>query len=93
LIAPTATQDQFGNPLNELETTRLVAELAVLAPVAGRFAATPKSDPQLDREAAIALRHLVDTNPTPRVLNSKALAVLIFSEGNQTTVAVHRSGG
>ena len=72
---------------------RGVAELAVLAPVAGRFAATPKSDPQLDREAAIALRHFVDTSPTPRVLNSKALAVLIFLEGNQTAVVVHRSGG
>jgi hypothetical protein len=72
---------------------RLFAGPDVLAPVAGTFAATPKSNPRLDREVATTLRHLVNSNPTPRELNSKALAVLIFPEGNQTTVVVHRSGG
>jgi chemotaxis protein MotB len=32
------------------------------------------------------VRHLVNSNLTPRELNSKALAVLIFPEGNQTSV-------
>ena len=76
-----------------LKRRGLLPGWAVLAPVVGRFAATPKSDPQLDREAAIAFRHFVDTNPTTQVLNSKALAVLILLEGNQTTLVVHGSGG
>jgi len=51
-----------------------------------------KSDPQVDREAATSVRHLVNSNPTPRELNSKALAVLIFPEGNQTSVVTAWSG-
>ena len=55
----------------------------------------PKSDPQLgpEAEAVTELRHLVDSNPAPRVLESKAFVVLIFLFwGNLTTVAAHRSG-
>lgn len=62
-------------------------------PVAGTFAAVAKSDPQLDREAATNLQHLVNSNATTRVLNSQALAVLIFPEGNKTTVVAGLSGG
>jgi hypothetical protein len=49
----------------------------------GTFAATSKGDPQLDRDAATPVRHLVNSNPTAAELNSQALAVLIFPEGNQ----------
>jgi chemotaxis protein MotB len=39
------------------------------------------------------VRHLVNSNPTPRELNSGALAVLIFAEGNQTGVVSAWIGG
>jgi hypothetical protein len=76
-----------------MNLTRLVARLAVLAQAAGTFAAVGKSDPQLDREAATNLRHLVNSNATTWVLNSQALAVLIVPEGNKITVVTARSGG
>jgi hypothetical protein len=55
----------------------LVAGFSVLVPVATAFAATPTSDPQMDRAAA-ELRKLVNNNQAARELNEKALAVLVF---------------
>ncbi len=56
----------------------LVAGLAALAPLAPAFAAAPTSDPQLDQAAAAALRRLIAGNQVARLLNEKALAVLVF---------------
>jgi len=56
----------------------LVGGLAALAPLAPALAAAPKSDPQLDRAAATALQRLVAVNQAARLLNEKALAVLVF---------------
>ena len=56
----------------------LVAGLAVMAPLAPAFAAAPTSDPELDQAAAAALRRLLAGNEAARVLNQKALAVLVF---------------
>jgi lipid-binding SYLF domain-containing protein len=55
----------------------LVAGLATLTPVAAAFAA-PTSDPDADRAAAAALNRLVAGNTAARLLNEKAVAVLVF---------------
>lgn len=57
----------------------LVAGLAATAPLAAAIAAAaPTSDPQLDQAAATALRRLVAGNEAARLLNQKAVAVLVF---------------
>ena len=56
----------------------LAAGLATLAPGALAFAAVPRSDPQLDQAAAAALRRLTAGNTAARLLNEKAVAVLVF---------------
>src|SRR5271166_6429999 len=56
----------------------LVAGLATLAPMAPAFAATPTSDPELDRAAAAALQRLTAGTPAARQVNGQALAVLVF---------------
>jgi lipid-binding SYLF domain-containing protein len=56
----------------------LVVGLATLAPAASAFAAAPKSDPQLDRAAEVALKRLTAGSPAARQLNEKAVAVLVF---------------
>jgi hypothetical protein len=48
---------------------------------------------RMDREVATMLRHLVNSNPTPGGLNSKALAALIFLEGDQSGVVTAWIGG
>jgi lipid-binding SYLF domain-containing protein len=55
----------------------LAAGLATLAPVAVAVA-VPKTDPQLDRAAAAALQRLSAGNTAARLLNEKAVAVLVF---------------
>ena len=55
----------------------LVAGLASLTPVAAAFAATT-NDPDADRAAAAALNRLVAGNTAARLLNGKAVAVLVF---------------
>lgn len=55
----------------------LAAGLATLLPVAAVVAA-PKSDPQLDRAAVAALQRLIAGNTAARLLNEKAVAVLVF---------------
>jgi lipid-binding SYLF domain-containing protein len=55
----------------------LVAGLAGLAPVAAAFAAAT-SDPTADRAAAAALNRLIAGNTAARLLNEKAVAVLVF---------------
>jgi lipid-binding SYLF domain-containing protein len=52
--------------------------LAALAPIAPAFAAAPKTDPQLDRAAAAALQQLIAGNTAARLLNEKAVAVLVL---------------
>ena len=54
----------------------LVAGLATLAPLAA--AAAPSSDPQLDRDAAAALKKLLAGNAAARKLNETAVGVLVF---------------
>lgn len=56
----------------------LVAGLAAVAPLASAFPAAAASDPELDRDAAAALRRLNAGNPAARLLNGKAVAVLVF---------------
>ncbi len=56
----------------------LVAGLAATAPLVPALAAAPTSDPQLDREAAAALRRLLAGNEVARLLSDKALAILVF---------------
>jgi lipid-binding SYLF domain-containing protein len=56
----------------------LAGSLAALLPVLPAFGATPTSDPQLDQEAATALRRLIAGNQAARLVNEKALAVLVF---------------
>jgi lipid-binding SYLF domain-containing protein len=61
-----------------LTRRRLAAGLGgTLLPVAATFAA-PRSDPKADRAAAAALRQLVASNQAARLLNEKAVAVLVF---------------
>jgi lipid-binding SYLF domain-containing protein len=55
-----------------------LAGLASMAPNVPAFAAVPKSDPQLDRAAASALKQLIAGNQAARQLNEKATAVLVF---------------
>ena len=55
----------------------LVAGLVSLAPAAAAFAAT-QSDPKADRAAAAALNRLIAGNTAARLLNDKAVAVLVF---------------
>jgi lipid-binding SYLF domain-containing protein len=55
----------------------LIAGIGGLAPVAAAFAAV-KSDPAADRAAASALNKLVAGNTAARLLNGKAVAVLVF---------------
>jgi lipid-binding SYLF domain-containing protein len=61
-----------------LTRRRLATGLATnfLSVTAG-FAA-PKTDPEADRAAAAALRHLITGNPAARQLNETAVAVLVF---------------
>jgi lipid-binding SYLF domain-containing protein len=61
-----------------LTRRELLAGLAAMASIAPAFAAAPKTDPQLDRAAAAALRLLIGGNPAARLLNEKALADLVF---------------
>ena len=55
----------------------LVVGLASLTPVATAFA-VPTSDPDADRAAATALNRLIAGNTAARLLNEKAVAVLVF---------------
>ena len=55
----------------------LVSGLAALAPFAAARAAE-KSDPQVDRDAAAALRRLTASERSARLLSEKAVAVLVF---------------
>jgi lipid-binding SYLF domain-containing protein len=55
----------------------LIAGAATLAPIT-LAAATPTTDPQLDRAAGAALRQLLAESPTARELNRTATAVLMF---------------
>lgn len=55
----------------------LAAGLFTLLPAAAVLAA-PASDPQLDQAAAAALRKLIAGNQAARLLNDKAVAVLVF---------------
>ena len=56
----------------------LVAGLAAVAPLASVCPAAAASDPELDRAAAAALRRLTASNQAARLLNDKAVAVLVF---------------
>ena len=60
-----------------LALTGLVAGLAAAVPVVPAFAA-PKTDPELDRAAAAALRRLSAGNQAARLLSEKAVAALVF---------------
>jgi lipid-binding SYLF domain-containing protein len=62
----------------KLKRRSVIAGLAVLPPIGGALAAPEKSDPQLDRDAAAALRRLLANNESARKLNATALAVLVF---------------
>ena len=56
----------------------LVAGLAAVAPLASVCPAAAASDPELDRATAAALRRLTASNQAARLLNDKAVAVLVF---------------
>jgi lipid-binding SYLF domain-containing protein len=55
----------------------LIGSLAAMTPALSGVAAAA-SDPKLDRDVAVALRHLVAGNPAARALNARAVAVLVF---------------
>ncbi len=54
----------------------LIAGLVNLAPAVAL--AAPKPDPEADRAAAAALKRLIAGNSAARLLNEKAVAVLVF---------------
>jgi lipid-binding SYLF domain-containing protein len=55
----------------------LAAALATLVPASMALAA-PTSDPQMDQAAAAALRRLIAGSSAARLLNEKAVGVLVF---------------
>jgi len=61
-----------------LNRRRLIAGLAIFAPIASALAAAQKIDPQADQAAAASLRKLIASSPVARALNEKATAVLVF---------------
>ena len=61
-----------------LTRRRLTANLVATLPSVATAFAAPRSDPKADRAAAAALRQLIAGNQAARLLNEKAVAVLIF---------------
>ena len=60
-----------------LTRRRLATGLATTFLPAAAFAAST-NDPEADRAAAVALQKLITGNPAARLLNQKAVAVLVF---------------